>query len=151
MTTNFAFRPQSGFGNAASATPGAWVAFAILWDGDVASMPGWDQKNFTADLHFPGSDTNVQQQLGRGPLTRSFQVMCASQSDFDDLAELQQTKGTLRVPSAMNDLGVAVEVDVSGRIFADIPSVLLQDLTGVQVWTDGCVSASAFFWRSSRS
>lgn len=152
MTTLWAgHRLLAGFGDAESSTPGDFVEFSILWDGDPASMPGWDQPNFAAEFHMPGSNVNVIQLLGLGPLTRSFTVLCENATAYEYLAGLQQTTGTLRVPAAMNRLKVATEVDYFGAMVADIPDVTLTGLTGELDWTDGPVTALASFWRSSRT
>lgn len=151
MTTLWTYRYIAGFGDATSATVGDWVSFAIVWDGDIAAMPGWDQVNQTAQNHIPGSDTNIFFLLGLGPLTRSFTVLCPDKTTYAYLAALQQTQGTLRVPAAMNELDIATEVDESGTLVADISDVVLDSLTGVQVWTDGCVTAQASFWREGRA
>lgn len=151
MTTLFRHRIQSGFGDAASADPDDYVEFSILWDGDLANMPGWSQSAQTAEYHIPGSDTNILFLLGKGPLTRGFTVLCETKADYARLAALQQVQGTLRVPAAMNELDIATERDISGDVVADIPSVVLLSLTDPRVWVDGAVQALAAFWRSSRS
>lgn len=150
MTTLFTHRLLSGFGDATSADVGAFVEFSILWDGDIASMPGWDQMNQSAPNHIPGSNTNIVFLMGHGALTRSFSVLCPTRKAYAQLAALQQYEGTLRVPALMNELDIATEVDYSGQLVADIPSVVLLELTYARVWTDGAVSAQAMFWRGGR-
>lgn len=150
MSTLFTHRLLSGFGDATSADVGAFVEFSIIWDGDIATMPGWDQQGQAARYHVPGGDLNIIQLLGNGELTRAFTVLCPSKAAFAQLAALQQTEGTLRVPAAMNELDIATETNYFGQLVADIPDVVLTDLTGVRVWTDGCVSAQASFWREGR-
>lgn len=151
MSTLFAYRPVAGFGDASSAEVGDFVEFGILWDGDIASMPGWEQPNQSATHHVPGSNTNIIFLMGMGELRRSFRVLCKSKAAYAHLAALQQSTGTLRVPAAMNELDVATEVNVSGTLVADIPSVVLEGLSGVRVSVDGAVEVSASFWRSGRT
>lgn len=151
MTTRWTYRLLAGFGDATSADPEDWASFAILWDGDLATMPGWDQAPQSAQTHIPGSNTNIIFLMGLGPLTRSFTVLCPDHATFAVLAGLQQYEGTLRVPAAMNELDVATVVDASGTLVADIPSVVLDSLTSVRVGVDGTVQALAAFWRSGRS
>lgn len=150
MTTLYTYRLLSGFGDATSADVGAWVEFAILWNGDIASMPGWEQPAQDATYHVPGGNINIIFLLGLGELQRTFTVLCPTKTAYAQLCALQQYEGTLRVPAAMNELDVAVETDYSGQLVADIPDVVLRSLTGVQNWTDGCVSAQALFWRAGR-
>ena len=150
MTTLFSYRLLAGFGEAASAEVGGFVEFSILWDGAIASMPGWDQANQDAENHIPGSNRNIVFLMGHGALSRSFSVLCPTRKAYAQLAALQQYQGTLRVPALMNELDIATEVDYSGQLVADIPNVVLRSLTGAQVWTDGAVSAQALFWREGR-
>jgi len=149
--TVFTHRLLAGFGDTTSAVQGDFVEFSILWDGDVASMPGWSQTAQTAEFHVPGSNTNIIQLLGMGPLSRAFSVLCESRAVYADLCALLQQSHTLRVPAAMNELDIAVEADYAGDIVADIPAVVLTSLTSVQVWNDGAVSALAMFWRAGRT
>jgi hypothetical protein len=151
MSTLYTYRLLAGFGDATSAEVGDWVEFAILWDGDLASMPGWEQPSQSAGYHIPGSDTNIIFLMGMGELRRSFRVLCPSKTAYAHLAGLQQYEGTLRVPAVMNELDIATEVDYSGQLVADIPDVVLEGLGGVRVYTDGTVEASAAFWRGGRS
>jgi hypothetical protein len=151
MSTLYTYRLLAGFGDATSAEVGDWVEFAILWDGDLASMPGWEQPSQSAGYHIPGSDTNIIFLMGMGELRRSFRVLCPSKTAYAHLAGLQQYEGTLRVPAVMNELDIATEVDYSGQLVADIPDVVLEGLGGVRVYTDGTVEATAAFWRGGRS
>ena len=151
MATLFDYRLLAGFGDAESAEVGGFVEFSILWDGELAAMPGWDQATQSAAYHVPGGDRNILCLLGHGELRRSFTVLCADKTAYAQLAALQQYQGTLRVPAAMNELDIATEVDYGGTIVADIPGVVLESLTGARVWTDGCVSALASFWREGRT
>lgn len=150
MTTLWRHRTLSGFGDPLVPEPERWVSFAILWDGDDASMPGWSQENQKAEHHVPGSNRNIVFLLGLGALTRTFAVSCASRAAFANLAALQQTTGVLRVPAAMNELSVATEIDLYGQVMADIPDVVLLELSEPRVWGDGDVSAQATFWRDGR-
>lgn len=151
MTTFWTYRLLAGFGDATSSVVGDFVEFALLWDGDAATMPGWDQVNQSASYHVPGSDTNIVFLMGQGALSRSFSVLCPTKKAYAHLAALQQYEGTLRVPAAMNELDIATEVDYSGTLVADIPNVVLLELTGARVHTDGAVSAQAMFWRAGRT
>lgn len=151
MTTLFRHRVLAGFGDADNATLGAFVPFSILWDGEPAAMPGWAQQSYDAEFHVPGSDRNIIQLLGRGAITREFTVLCEDMATYEQLAALQQTTGTLRVPAAMNRLAVATERDLAGDLVADIPDVVLRGLTGELAWVDGSVTALASFWRSART
>jgi hypothetical protein len=151
MSTLYTYRLLAGFGDATSAEVGDWVEFSILWDGDLASMPGWEQPSQSAGYHIPGSDTNIIFLMGMGELRRSFRVLCPSKTAYAHLAGLQQYEGTLRVPAVMNELDIATEVDYSGQLVADIPDVVLEGLGGVRVYTDGTVEATAAFWRGGRS
>jgi hypothetical protein len=151
MTTAFTYRLLAGFGDATSAEVEDWCEFAILWDGDLATMPGWEQPSQTAGYHIPGSDTNVIFLMGMGELRRSFRVLCSSKAAYAVLAGLQQYEGTLRVPAAMNELDIATEASYSGQIVADIPDVVLEGLSGVRVGVDGTVEATAAFWRAGRT
>jgi hypothetical protein len=150
MGTLFTHRLLAGFGDATSADVGDFVEFSILWDGDIAAMPGWDQPAQAATQHVPGGNVNIVSLMGLGELNRSFKVLCPSKSDYNALARLQQVQGTLRVPAQMNELDIATETNYFGQLVADIPDVVLLGLTSVQVWTDGCVSAQAAFWREGR-
>jgi hypothetical protein len=151
MSTLYTYRLLAGFGDATSAEVGDWVEFAILWDGDLASMPGWEQLSQSAGYHVPGSDTNIIFLMGMGELRRSFRVLCPSKTAYTHLCGLQQYEGTLRVPATMNELDIATEVDYSGQLVADIPDVVLDGLSGVRVYTDGTVEATAAFWRGGRT
>lgn len=144
-------RLLAGFGDATSPDVGDFVEFAILWDGDVGDMPGWEQQGQSAVNHVPGGNINIIFLMGLGELSRSFRVLCPSKAAFAQLAALQQYQGTLRVPAAMNELDVATEVDYSGSLVADIPDVVLLGLSGTRVYVDGCVEATAAFWRGSRT
>lgn len=150
MTTLWTHRLLAGFGDATSAEEGGFVEFSILWDGDLANMPGWDQANQSAGYHVPGSNTNIVFLMGQGALTRAFSVLCPTKKAYAQLAALQQYEGTLRVAAAMNELDVAVERDFSGDLVADIPNVVLLELTRARVWIDGAIEAQASFWRSGR-
>jgi len=150
MSTLYTYRLLAGFGDATSAEVGAYVEFAILWDGNLADMPGWDQANKSSSSPIPGGNRNLIFLMGLGELTRSFRVLCPTKTAYAQLARLQQAQGTLRVPAAMNELDIATEVDYSGTVVADIPDVVLLALTGARVWTDGAVEAQAAFWREGR-
>mgnify|MGYP006921328719 CR=1 FL=1 len=150
MSTLYTYRLLSGFGDATSAEVGAFVEFAILWDGDTATMPGWEQPSQVSTYHVPGGNTNLIFLMGLGELTRTFTVLCPTKTAYTQLAALQQTQGTLRVPAAMNELGIATEVDNAGTLVADIPDVVLVSLSAPGVWTDGCISTQAAFWREGR-
>jgi hypothetical protein len=151
MTTAYTYRLLAGFGDATSAEVGDWCEFAILWDGDAATMPGWEQPSQSAGYHIPGSDTNIIFLMGLGELRRSFRVLCSSKTAYAALCGLQQYEGTLRVPATMNELDIATEANYSGQIVADIPDVVLEGLSGVRVSVDGTVEATAAFWRSGRT
>jgi hypothetical protein len=151
MSTLWTYRLLAGFGDATSADVGDFVEFSILWDGNIADMPGWSQANQSSGYHIPGSNTHIVFLMGHGALNRSFTVLCPSRKAYAELAALQQYQGTLRVPALMNELDIATEVDYSGQLVADIPDVVLLDLTGTRVYPDGCVSAQASFWREGRA
>ena len=127
------------------------ASFAILWDGDLASMPGWEQAEYVNTIHVPGSDINDTHLMGSGPLTRAFRVLCADRVAYEALHALKRAEGTLRVPAAMNELGIAVEVDYFGDVYAEISDVVLLGLSNVRVWTDGAVEVTAQFQRDSRT
>ena len=149
MTTLFTHRILSGFGDPTDGTD--WVAFSILWDGDPANMPGWEQPSHYAVHHIPGSDRNIVQLLGNGPLSRTFRVLCEDRGAYADLCAHKQTQGSLRVPARMNEVDAAVVRDLHGDLVADIPEVVLLEVTGVRVWVDGAIEAAATFWRSGRT
>jgi hypothetical protein len=125
------------------------VEFNILWDGDLANMPGWEQESFASTVHIPGSNRNVTFLLGNGPYTRTFEVLCDTQSHYTNLKLMRHTEAILRVPAAMNDLddtGVE-EINYFGSAYAEISDVLLVGLSAARVWVDGQRSAFATFQR----
>jgi hypothetical protein len=120
--------------------------FRVLWDGNEASMPGWEREAFQSTAHIPGSSRSDTFLLGFGPYVRSFSVLCETQSHYRNLKAMQQTEATLRVPAAMNDLDEGTsEVVYFGNVYAEIPDVLLAAVSQPMKWTDGAVQCLATF------
>jgi hypothetical protein len=119
--------------------------FRILWDGNVASMPGWERQSYTSSQHIPGSSRTDTFLLGFGPYMRSFTVLCDTESHYQNLEAMQQTEATLRVWAEMHRLAGAEQVVYFGKVYAEIPDVLLVGLSTPDYWTDGSVSCLASF------
>lgn len=141
MPTTWTTEQHCGFGDA---------NFGILWDSsDPYGMPGWEQSGQSETRHVPGSDTNITQLLGLGPLAISYRLFFQATADFEAFMASRQGTGTLTVYAAMCELNVP-EVVLFGSVYKQIPDVLLIDVSAVSLRVDGAVECTATFQLQER-
>lgn len=122
------------------------VEFSILWDGDLADMPGWRLASHAASEHIPGSPHTDTFLMGTGVLVRQFSILCPTKTHYWNLLQMVQHTGELLVPAAMNELPFPEELWF-GSLMCRIPAVTLMDMGDVRVWNDGAVRAAPTFQR----
>lgn len=134
---------------AASMTSFAGVSFRVLRLGQGAAIVNsWEQQAISSEEHVPGSNNTDLFLMGLGPKTATWRIETSSIDDYRALEALQQTSGTLRLPTGTST-EAATEVDYFGTIWDEIPDVTLMQLARPVVHMGGKVQADATFWRAS--
>lgn len=116
---------------------------------DDTRLPIWSQESHSVTRHVPGSNVNVTQLLGLGPMTIKYTVECENQERYAALAAAVQTTASLRVPTTIAE-DIGAEEDWFGDVYTEYEGVTLMELRSPIVALDQSITVEATFQLQER-
>lgn len=127
------------------------VFFGIYWPSpDELQMDGARQEVYGETRHVAASDINHTYFGGKGPARWQYRVWCATNTDYEALEELKQTRGVLTVPTNIAHLP-GTEIEREGIVYRVLNNVALMDIDSSLVEQGGSVECVTYWQRNSRS
>jgi len=127
------------------------LPLTVVRDPTGSGNPDWTPQQVLVGRHVPGSNTTIRQNMGAGPMTVSWYVVLASDSDFQTFCSMVGNAATLRLIAEATSWPGTRQVLYAGDAYKEFDTVTLTAVAppssvSMRRWDGTVLCLATFEW-----